>query len=139
MKIRYISCDDTEAVESVVDIQVSGSWGNDANYMICTRENGEEFQVDCERVLEIKEETGMKHDESVIRKMEVKIKIEPERPKLSKLEVELRHENIRLIVQKAFFSKKLAEALYTIDELTKENAELKDWKAKWEERYNAGI
>lgn len=81
----------------------------------------------------------MKHDESVIGKMEVKINVEPERPKLSKLEVELRHENIRLILQKGFYSKKLAEALYTIDELTKENTELKDWKAKWEERYHAGI
>ena len=33
-------------------------------------------------------------------------------------------------------SKRLTMALYTVDELTKENAELKDWNAKLEDRLN---
>ena len=51
---------------------------------------------------------------------------------------EIIQENLRLKGLLDHCNKRLTQALYTIDELTKENAELKDWKAKWEERYNAG-
>ena len=52
---------------------------------------------------------------------------------------EIIQENLRLKGLLDHCNKRLTQALYTIDELTKENAELKDWKAKWEERYHAGI
>lgn len=55
MRIEYISCDNSRVIEKVVDIELSGEWGNDDNYMICTRENGGEFQVACDRVIGIKD------------------------------------------------------------------------------------
>ena len=49
---------------------------------------------------------------------------------------EIIQEHLRLKGLLDHCNKRLTQALYTIDELTKENAELKDWKAKWEERYH---
>ena len=51
---------------------------------------------------------------------------------------EIIQENRRLKAQLDLSNGRLTLALYTIDELEKEISELKDWKAKWEERYNAG-
>jgi hypothetical protein len=51
---------------------------------------------------------------------------------------EIIQENLWLKAKLDLSNKRLTQALYTIDELTKENAELKDWKEKWEEKYNAG-
>ena len=53
------------------------------------------------------------------------------------LRMELLEEEIATLRKtNLLISKRLTMALYTVDELTKENAELKDWKAKWEERYH---
>jgi FtsZ-binding cell division protein ZapB len=51
---------------------------------------------------------------------------------------EIIQENLRLKSLIDHCNKQLMQALYTIDELTKENAELKDWKDKWEERCHGG-
>lgn len=111
MKIKYISCDGaTEVEEEITKAEfydyINTGIGSTSDLM-CTRPDGSMFEVDFCDIYEIT------YSQEVT-------------------EVELRHENARLMVQKDFYSKKLAEALYTIDELTKENAELKDWKAKWE-------
>lgn len=117
MKIKYISCDGETVEEEIIKAEFCDYVGNglgSISDLMCTRPDGSMMEIDYCDVYEIT------HSQEVT-------------------EAELRHENIRLMVQKDFYSKKLAEALYTIDELTKENAELKDWRAKWEERYNSGI
>jgi hypothetical protein len=50
---------------------------------------------------------------------------------------EIIQENLRLKEMLEIYLTRMIRMTETIDELTKENAELKDWKAKWEERYNA--
>ena len=52
---------------------------------------------------------------------------------------EIIQENLRLKEMVEICLTNIMWMTETIDKLTKENAELKDWKAKWEERYNAGI
>jgi FtsZ-binding cell division protein ZapB len=52
---------------------------------------------------------------------------------------EIIQENLRLKEMVEIYLTHMIRMTETIDELTKENAELKDWKAKWEERYDAGI
>ena len=52
---------------------------------------------------------------------------------------EIIQENLRLKEMVETYLTHMIRMTETIDELTKENAELKDWKEKWEERYNAGI
>ena len=51
---------------------------------------------------------------------------------------EIIQENLRLKEMVEIYLTHMIRMTETIHELTKENAELKDWKAKWEERYNAG-
>ena len=115
MKIKYISCDgETEVEEEIIKAEFCDYINNDPDLM-CTRPDGSMIEIDYCDVFEITSGGGGMDKGEIIQ------------------------ENLRLKGLLDHCNKRLTQALYTIDELTKENAELKDWKAKWEERYHAGI
>ena len=58
MIIEYIVCDRCDrnrVVEEVVKIEISEDARFDNLYALCTRRNGQEFEVDCDRIESITE------------------------------------------------------------------------------------
>ena len=111
MKIKYISCDgETEVEEEIIKAEFCdyvNTGIGSISDLMCTRPDGSMMEIDYCDVFEITASGGGQQ------------------------------EVLSLQGLSAYYNKRLTQAIYTIDELTKENAELKDWKAKWEERYNA--
>ena len=107
MKIKYISCDGETEVEEEIIKAEFCDYINNDPDLMCTRPDGSMMEIDYCDVFEITASEGGQQ------------------------------EVLSMQGLSAYYNKRLTQALYTIDELTKENAELKDWKAKWEERYNA--
>lgn len=65
---------------------------------------------------------------------EFKLKYDPKEEKISMLEEQMARQ-IRII--NAFRARE-EEYMIRIEDLSKENQRLRDWKSKWEERYNSG-
>ncbi len=59
MKIKYISCDGMTVKEKVVKIESYQSYyPPHKNFLICTRESGDDFEVDVRSVISITSEGG---------------------------------------------------------------------------------